>query len=275
MSSIPDARALEALRRDGEAAMARLDRHCIDVAVYWKQADDLDDPSRSMRFSDACLVGEALETVRGLLPNPGEACDDVGLRVAAADLRGKAAAVSSQLRMRRDPLGRALHTAFDRDSHACVEALEALLAAVAEIEESLLSSAERRLVASLPVLRTGEERYELFCAVCGRTAVAFEVGAHLEGDQPSLLCRGIVWQQSFSMSHARPMFECLERGAVAEAHAYLIDTGECYEGIDAYCPDCDRVYCKMHYRCQDEYDDGFYDYTQGTCPTGHRRRVAD
>ncbi|NDD31100.1 MAG: hypothetical protein EB084_22835 [Proteobacteria bacterium] len=155
MSSIPDARALEALRRDGEAAMARLDRHCIDVAVYWKQADDLDDPSRSMRFSDACLVGEALETVRGLLPNPGEACDDVGLRVAAADLRGKAAAVSSQLRMRRDPLGRALHTAFDRDSHACVEALEALLAAVAEIEESLLSSAERRLVASLPVLRTG------------------------------------------------------------------------------------------------------------------------
>jgi hypothetical protein len=46
-----------------------------------------------------------------------------------------------------------------------------------------------------------------------------------------------------------------------------------------YCPECDAVYCKDHWRMQMEFEDdplpGWYDCTWGTCPHGHRRMVDD
>ena len=111
--------------------------------------------------------------------------------------------------------------------------------------------------------------------MCGKAAVTFELGEQLPGGETSLLCKGNIWQQSFSRALAETMFALLDEGRVRDVHACLIETGECREGVDAYCPDCDRVYCRLHYDCVDEYDEGFYDCTYGTCPAGHRRRVAD
>ena len=45
--------------------------------------------------------------------------------------------------------------------------------------------------------------------------------------------------------------------------------------MDAYCPTCDRVYCRDHYQTEERYDEGFYDCTYGTCPQGHRRMIDD
>jgi hypothetical protein len=47
------------------------------------------------------------------------------------------------------------------------------------------------------------------------------------------------------------------------------------EGIDAFCPECDAIYCHSHYRTQVVEDEGFYDCTYGTCPRGHRRMIDD
>ncbi len=48
-----------------------------------------------------------------------------------------------------------------------------------------------------------------------------------------------------------------------------------HDGLDFYCPDCDRQYCEAEYRCLPQWDDGFYDYTLGICPEGHERIVDD
>ena len=64
--------------------------------------------------------------------------------------------------------------------------------------------------------------------------------------------------------------DLLDEGRVGAVHVNL---GA--EGIDAYCPQCRRVYCGDHYLLATEYDEGFYDCTRATCPAGHRRMVDD
>ena len=42
-----------------------------------------------------------------------------------------------------------------------------------------------------------------------------------------------------------------------------------------YCPDCDLNYCRADWRTIPIFDEGFYDYTMGICPRGHRHTVDD
>jgi hypothetical protein len=46
-----------------------------------------------------------------------------------------------------------------------------------------------------------------------------------------------------------------------------------------YCPECKLCYCEEHWDIQPVFDDdfmsGWYDYSVGTCPRGHKREVAD
>ena len=275
MIPVPDANDLAALRRECEACLDRVARHHLDTESYWKQADEVDDGLRAMWSSDARSAHAVAAAVWSILGDASAMDEGPDLHPHLEDVRGRMGVVVSELRGRRDPVGRALLAAWERDGRQCVETLSNLAAALGALRDAELSTAERELISSLPVLKTGDDRFALFCATCGKTAVTFEIGAHLAGSEPSLLCRGIVWRQSFSTALAAPLFEMLARGAVSEAHHFLVETGECYEGIDAWCPDCGRIYCKVHYDCQDEYDDGFYDCTYGTCPVGHRRCVAD
>ena len=45
--------------------------------------------------------------------------------------------------------------------------------------------------------------------------------------------------------------------------------------MNAYCPDCDKIYCRKHYNVNVIWDDGYYDYSEGTCPKGHKRIIDD
>ena len=56
-------------------------------------------------------------------------------------------------------------------------------------------------------------------------------------------------------------------------HQALMDASR--DGLDFYCPDCDQMICEDHYHLRPVWDDGFYDYTLGTCPAGHQRIVDD
>ena len=91
----------------------------------------------------------------------------------------------------------------------------------------------------------------------------------LSGDR-ALIYRGLVRGEAFRCEGSGDVFAKIDQGRVGEVHKEL---GQ--EGIDAYCPACDRVYCDQHYRLQTEYDDGFYDCTRATCPAGHQRMVDD
>ena len=43
-----------------------------------------------------------------------------------------------------------------------------------------------------------------------------------------------------------------------------------------HCRECNRSYCERCWRIgPPEFDEGFYDYTSGTCPEGHEQIVDD
>ena len=73
---------------------------------------------------------------------------------------------------------------------------------------------------------------------------------------------------------ANKLFKILKKEDLSEVHSFMKDY-LCYEGIDAYCPECDKIYCWEHYNARVEYDDGFYDCTCGECPAGHLRMIDD
>ena len=66
------------------------------------------------------------------------------------------------------------------------------------------------------------------------------------------------------------LFESLSRGDYPAA-----DRIDC-DFVGFYCEPCNKIYCKD---CWDigppEFDEGFYDYTMGTCPAGHEQTVDD
>lgn len=116
-----------------------------------------------------------------------------------------------------------------------------------------------------------ESRYELACARCGEVAATFEVGIDSTIGSPALLYSGITVSFASPLGKAALVLGRLAKGEVGEVHRSAGGEGM----IDAYCPDCDRVYCATHYQLEVEYDEGFYDCTRGTCPEGHRRMVDD
>jgi hypothetical protein len=47
------------------------------------------------------------------------------------------------------------------------------------------------------------------------------------------------------------------------------------DGLDSWCPSCERVYCSIDFHVKAVFDDGMYDASWGTCPKGHERRLDD
>jgi hypothetical protein len=126
----------------------------------------------------------------------------------------------------------------------------------------------------------GEGAYHLLCSVCSGVAMQLTLGAPGElvhgrvSSKRVVHCTGITGATSFADDNPHGFFDDLAAGAIPNAHAYA-KTVLGVPGLDAYCPDCDRIYCAQHYRAEDIFDDTFYDYTTGTCPNGHRRMIGD
>ena len=116
----------------------------------------------------------------------------------------------------------------------------------------------------------------LLCSVCGEIAVIFKVGTTQFSEKEALICSGIVHSAGISLSAAKKIFTWLDQDQIAEVHTYLEKNTVVYEeGIDAYCPKCDKIYCYSHLDTREEWDEGFYDCTYGTCPEGHTRIIHD
>lgn len=125
------------------------------------------------------------------------------------------------------------------------------------------------------VIKINDEEYQLPCSVCSEISVVFKTGISEYGEQQkSLIYKGIIYSTSYKLDHAEKIFVLLGEGKISEVHSYLKEHLK-MEGIDAYCPDCDRIYCSKHYDIIEEYDEGSYDCTYGTCPNGHERVIHD
>lgn len=117
-------------------------------------------------------------------------------------------------------------------------------------------------------------KYQLSCSVCGKIAVEFKTGYGKFDEKESLIIRGITHESSLDINLADEAFTLLKEGDLERIHA-LLKNHHSNEGLDAYCPECDKIYCWEHYDAHEAYDEGFYDFTYGICPKGHKRMIDD
>ncbi len=123
------------------------------------------------------------------------------------------------------------------------------------------------------VLKISENEYHLPCMVCGEIAVVLTFGKS-QGES-EVIYRGITHQTSLDRSMNKALVRCLNDQNIAGIHDLVKEKKSMEDGVDAYCPVCDKIYCKRHYQVTVEWDEGYYDCSYGTCPKGHRRIIDD
>ncbi|MFX0039551.1 MAG: hypothetical protein ACFFCY_09365 [Promethearchaeota archaeon] len=141
----------------------------------------------------------------------------------------------------------------------------------------MFKSVEIEMLAPKPsemVITVSDLEYHLPCAVCGKIAVEFKIGYGRFDEKEALVFRGITHERSLSIKLAFEVFEKLIKRDLPGIHNFMKEYHS-YEGLDAYCPECNKIYCWEHYDAKEEYDDGFYDCTYGVCPNGHKRMIDD
>ena len=124
------------------------------------------------------------------------------------------------------------------------------------------------------VIKKSNHEYQLLCSICGEIAVDFKIGIGQFDKEEKLLYRGIIIGTSLNKGLAEEVFEILGNEDLTRVHEFM-KNHHSYEGVDAYCPECDKIYCWNHYKLEEEWDEGFYDCTYGECPKGHRRMIDD
>lgn len=127
---------------------------------------------------------------------------------------------------------------------------------------------------SKKVIKISDLEYHLPCSVCSISAVKFRIGYGRFDKRESLVFRGITLETSLNVDLANELFKILENQDLLGAHNFMRNYHS-LEGMDAYCPECDKIYCWEHYNAWEEYDEGFYDCTYGVCPKGHKRMIDD
>jgi hypothetical protein len=174
---------------------------------------------------------------------------------------------ASELRAIDAPAAQALNEALEKGFTQCYDA----------ISSEVKQFAPKRKIEppKTRFCKISDKEYQLPCSICGIIAVTFKIDVDRWRNEAALIYTGITHQTGLDPNLAKPIFEFLEKGQIAEAHQLLQDYVTMEEGIDAYCPDCDKIYCWEHYNPVEEFDDGFYDDTMGTCPEGHTRMIDD
>lgn len=145
------------------------------------------------------------------------------------------------------------------------------------ISEELKKYAEPARPPPNRIVKVRDTEYQLQCSVCGKIAVRVMVKSDslLTSGKPGLIYEGITCGKDIGIDNASQLFEYLDKGDLASVHKMALKNTWLEEGMDAYCPQCDKIYCHEHYNVVDIFDDGFYDYAEGTCPKGHRRMIDD
>ncbi|TXT54811.1 MAG: hypothetical protein BAJATHORv1_50062 [Candidatus Thorarchaeota archaeon] len=125
------------------------------------------------------------------------------------------------------------------------------------------------------VIKAGPMEYHLPCSLCGEIAVSFTLGPISEDGGGKINYKGITKSTTLDYQLNELIFGLLDEGKIRQVHKHLRNNTFIEDGIDAYCPKCDKIYCKDHYVTRVVYDQGFYDCTYGTCPVGHERIIDD
>jgi hypothetical protein len=172
----------------------------------------------------------------------------------------------SELEVIKDAEAKELHSKFGLACERALNAIEDLL-------KKMLPTEEIKAPAKRVVIK-GPEEIELLCEVCGKVSMTFKKGVIVKTE--GFIFTGITKRAHLDENKKEELLELLRKDDIATAHKMVMDMGWATEdGLDGYCPECDKVYCRDHIHTQVIWDDGFYDYTYGTCPMGHKRIIDD
>jgi hypothetical protein len=190
-----------------------------------------------------------------------------------AEARGRLECALSELDSFNDsedePEARHLKSMFGFACKRSLDAMDELL------KEMVPTAPEPPAVAPAKrVVVKGPKEIELLCQVCGKVSMSFGMG-ELLGDQVYLFS-GTTKRAPLDETKIDEILEHLRKDDIATAHKLAWDLSWSMEdGLDGYCPDCDKIYCHEHIQMQVVWDEGYYDYTWGTCPEGHKRVIDD
>jgi len=239
-----------------------------EIIEYLGTLSDLDDSTRNLWTGDTkeCYysIAAAWQMLSSQTKNNNRFLDSAGNFLKAAESR--LAQVSSELTSLDTKEARCLKQEVEESFNYCHLALSA------ELER--LSAGKKNKKPTQKVIKAAENEYHLPCAVCGEIAVKFKIGRTKYDKKDSLVFSGITFSRSMEKDLAPQLFKHLEQENLSRVHAFMKKHYK-REGLDAYCPKCGKIYCKRHYRTREEYDEGYYDCTYGTCPKGHKRIIHD
>ena len=116
--------------------------------------------------------------------------------------------------------------------------------------------------------------WSLTCAVCDGEAVTF-TRTRIGPDAPEQLVVSSVSPVTVFRPVSGPrmldLIKLLEGGDAASLLRHMKETQAA--GCDAYCPQCDRVYCKEHTAIEAQWTGSWHEATWATCALGHEREI--
>ena len=241
-----------------------------DIIIHLNSLKDLDDSTRNIWtsnikefFHNTVSAWEVLTTITEGEPNLKNIDNSKSSLYAA---RNRLSQITSQLKIFQSRQSSILiekaETAFEECWNAFWIIYKKLLS-----EKEIVKPTKR-------VIKASDLEYHLPCSVCGKSAVEFRIGYGRLDEKESLVFRGITLETSLNVKLANMLFKILQKKDLLGVHNFM-KKYHSFEGVDAYCPECDNIYCWEHYNAREEYDDGFYDCTYGECPKGHKRMIDD
>ena len=114
----------------------------------------------------------------------------------------------------------------------------------------------------------GEDgKYYIYCSICNEIAASIDINnlGYIGTLEKSLNPESIV-----------TLAKWLEFKDISELDLKTKEHKIIHFGIDIYCRECGKVYCKKHWDTKAIFEDsGWYDYTKNICPKGHSKIIDD
>jgi hypothetical protein len=253
--------------RDHVQKIEEIKENIIDHLISLKE---LDESTRNIWisdvrtfFSNTVSAWELLAVMKEGEPNFKNIDDSKGYLYAA---RNRLSQIISQLNIFQSKKSLKLIEEVENAFKECWEAFW--------INYNVLLPKESLKEPTNIITRISDLEFRIPCSVCGKIAVNFKIGYGRLDEKESLVFRGITLETSLKIELAERLFKILEDNDLLGIHSFMKQYHS-PEGVDAYCPECNKIYCWEHYNAKEEYDDGFYDCTYGECPKGHKRMIDD
>ena len=112
-----------------------------------------------------------------------------------------------------------------------------------------------------------DDKYYIFCSICNQIAATIDIN---NSDYIGIL------EKSLDSKYVNTLVKWLQTKDISELDLKLKSNEIMNFGIDVYCRDCGKVYCKNHWKTKAIFEDsGWYNYTRNTCPKDHSKKIDD